>query len=46
MCAALGVGPMTVAMLMHNTRQAAQRRRAAQDEAQASLPAERRIARG
>ena len=41
-----GVGPMTVAMLMHNTLQSLQRRRAAQDAPPAPLPAERRVARG
>jgi methylenetetrahydrofolate dehydrogenase (NADP+)/methenyltetrahydrofolate cyclohydrolase len=41
-----GVGPMTVAMLMYNTMQAAQGRRAAQDEPQGSLRPERRAASG
>ena len=41
-----GVGPMTVAMLMHNTLQASQRRRTARNEPQAVIPAERRVARG
>jgi methylenetetrahydrofolate dehydrogenase (NADP+)/methenyltetrahydrofolate cyclohydrolase len=40
-----GVGPMTVAMLMHNTLQASQRRRA-RDEPQESRSAERRVAPG
>jgi methylenetetrahydrofolate dehydrogenase (NADP+) / methenyltetrahydrofolate cyclohydrolase len=38
-----GVGPMTVAMLMHNTLQASQRRRT-RDEPQESRSAERRVA--
>ena len=41
-----GVGPMTVAMLMHNTLQASLQRRAAQDEPQALPAAQRRVARG
>ena len=41
-----GVGPMTVAMLMHNTVRASQGRGAARAEPPASLPAERRVARG
>ena len=41
-----GVGPMTVAMLMHNTLQSWQRRRAEQDAPQASLPAVPRAAGG
>jgi methylenetetrahydrofolate dehydrogenase (NADP+)/methenyltetrahydrofolate cyclohydrolase len=41
-----GVGPMTVAMLMHNTLQASQSRRAALNGPLASLPAERRAASG
>ena len=41
-----GVGPMTVAMLMHNTLQSWQRRRAPQDAPQASLPAVPRAASG
>ena len=41
-----GVGPMTVAMLMHNTQQSWQRRRAAPDAPPASLPAVPRAASG
>ena len=41
-----GVGPMTVAMLMHNTLQASQQRWAAGNEPEAFIPAERRVARG